>query len=171
MRTATLSSDITRWVLVDALIVAAFLALPSVSHLLPIPLYMLEPMRIAMLVAFLTTKSVWNAVLMGLTIPIFSHLTAGHPELVKAFLISTELATNMLVFVHLYRRFNLHASILMILSVLISKTVYYALKYLTLVTGLLDDRLISSSVMNQLIALLIVTVILSLFVPARNEFK
>jgi hypothetical protein len=169
MSTTALRTDIKTVVLADALILGAFYALPAVSHLLPIPLYLLEPMRIAMLLAFILTRSTWNAIAMGISIPIFSFLTAGHPQLIKALLISAELAVNIGVFVVLYRRYELHASILLIVSILVSKVAYYLLKYVVIVLGLLDDRLISTAVYQQLLALGAISLIISFFMPSKDR--
>lgn len=169
MSSTAARTDIKTLVLADVLVLVGFYALPAVSHLLPIPLYLLEPMRIAMLLAFIFTRSTWNAVAMGITIPVFSFLTAGHPQLIKALLISAELAVNIGVFVVLYRRYNVHASLVLMASILVSKVAYYLLKYVAIAFGVLDDRLISTGIYQQLLALAVISLIISFFVPHKDR--
>ena len=81
-----------RYIIVDLLIFLILFLLPSIAHLFPFPIYLIEPMRIAVFIGYLLTKNTYNVAFLAFTIPLFSYLTTGHPLFFKALLISIILA-------------------------------------------------------------------------------
>ena len=73
-------------VLIDFIILSIILFLPSFSHLLPFPLYLIEPMRIITVVGYLFSNKN-NGLIIAMITPIFSSITSGHPIFLKASLI------------------------------------------------------------------------------------
>ena len=65
-------------VLIDSALLAALYFLPSLSHVTALPLYMLEPMRVALIIALLFTNRT-NAYFIAFTIPLASAVITGHP--------------------------------------------------------------------------------------------
>ncbi len=100
---------------------------PAVSHLLNFPLYLIEPMRLMLVLALVHTNRV-NAYIIALTLPLFSFMVSSHPHFFKMVLIALELVLNVWLFhILLSKTRNAFASI--ILSIILSKGAYYALKF------------------------------------------
>ena len=91
MNTLQLTSRKTlNYVLFDILALTFIYFVPTISHMLSFPLYLIEPMRIALILALVhTTKK--NAYIIAITLPLFSFLVSAHPVFYKMMLISGEL--------------------------------------------------------------------------------
>ncbi len=135
-------------------ILAAIYLLPAISHLLTFPLYYFDPMRIALIFALLhTTKR--NTFIIAFTLPIFSFIISSHPSLIKSGLLATELLLNVLLYFILVHKTNSRMFSLVI-SIIISKVFYYILKYITIETGVLAERLFSTPFYYQVITIFII---------------
>src|SRR6056297_734588 len=87
----------TNQALFDLAAIAFIYFIPALSHMLSFPLYLLEPMRIVLILALVHTHKV-NALVLAATLPFFTFLVSGHPVLPKAILISAELVLNVVLF-------------------------------------------------------------------------
>ena len=144
--------------LVDFLLLLFIYFIPAISHLFAFPVYYLDPMRIALVVALLSTSKK-NTFLIAITLPAFSFFISSHPQILKAFLLSTELIINLTFFFFLKEKIkNVFASFL--LSVIISKIIYYLLKLFLINSGLLDDKLFSTPYYFQILSAIVLGVIL-----------
>jgi len=76
---------------------------PDASHLLKIPVYYIEPMRV-MLVLALLYSSRFNAYALAVVLPLFSFLVSGHPVPVKMMIIMAELLLNAWLFLLFYQK-------------------------------------------------------------------
>lgn len=126
---------------------------PSLSHLLGIPLYLIEPMRV-MLILSLTHTSKYNAYFLALTMPLFSFMISGHPTLLKMGLMTVELVLNVFLFYLLAKRLK-YLFLAVLLSIVISKISYYLIKYMLIQMVLLNTELISTPVTIQLVTALL----------------
>ena len=124
-----------------------FSLLPLCPILLVNPLYYLEPMRIMLILSLAHTKK-QNAYLLAVTLPLFSYIVSGHPVLPKMLLISYELAFNVFIYVVLSKKLN-NAFLAMLSSILITKILYYGIKYIMISLGILDMGLISTPLYIQ----------------------
>lgn len=124
VQTASLSKkELLKALLLDAGALAFIFLAPSLTHLLSFPVYMLEPMRV-MLILSLAHSSKKNSYLLALTLPLFSFLVSGHPEAVKMMVITAELVLNVFLFYLLSERIrNIFWSGM--LSILVSKFFCY----------------------------------------------
>lgn len=118
------------YILFDILALAFIYLIPTISHMLSIPLYLIEPMRIALILALVhTTKQ--NAYIIALTLPLFSFLVSAHPVFYKMLLISGELLVNVWLFYFIMAKTkNAFASILS--SIILSKALYYLAKFVAI---------------------------------------
>jgi hypothetical protein len=117
--------ELLRAALVDLGGLALILFVPSFAHLLNFPVYMLEPMRVVLILAMAhTTKR--NAYLLALTLPAFSWLVSGHPEALKMAVITLELIANVFLF-YLIAEKTRRIFIAALSSVIISKIFCYLL--------------------------------------------
>ena len=126
---------------------------PTISHLLSLPVYLIEPMRLMLILGLVhTTKK--NAFILALTMPLFSLIISGHPAFPKMVLIAVELSLNVFLFYALARKIKyIFPSIL--LSIIISKTIYYLLKFILIKFTIINTALISTPILIQLITTLI----------------
>ena len=144
---------------IAAVIVITFL--PAISHLTSIPLYQFEPMRIIMVMCLLfTTRR--NTYLIGLALPLFSHLIAAHPAFVKLFLVSSELVLNIYLFYLIEKRAD-NKFISLLSAIFISKIYYYIVKAGLLSIGLMHGELVTTPLYIQLIIALVLSCIIYLY--------
>ncbi|MDH7605159.1 MAG: hypothetical protein QHH13_09680 [Melioribacter sp.] len=169
MNTSTilLSESKIRNIAFDLIALSVITLTPALSHLLSIPLYLLEPMRIMLLISLLyTTKK--NAYILSFVLPFFSFFISSHPALPKAVLISTELMLNVYLFFLLSQKLN-NNFIAMFLSIVMSKFYYYAIKFLLITLGLMTGEIVSTPIYLQLIVALAIS--LYTFIVFRKESK
>lgn len=121
--------ELVKALLLDMMALAFIYFTPSIAHLLNFPVYMLEPMRV-MLILSLAHSTRKNSYLLAFTLPLFSFLVSGHPEAVKMMIITSELVLNVFLFYLLAGKLrNLFVSGL--LAILFSKAFCY-LAYLVI---------------------------------------
>jgi hypothetical protein len=138
-----------RSIIFDLFALSFIYLVPTFSHLLSFPLYLIEPMRLMLIIALVhTTKR--NAYLIAFSLPLFSFLISGHPMALKTGLISLELLLNVWLFFKFSEIIkNKFAPIL--ISIVLSKVFYYAIKFAFISFALLSTNLISTPIYIQLI--------------------
>jgi len=125
---------------------------PALSHLLGFPLYLLEPMRLAVVLALAHTRP-RNAWLLALTLPLFSFAVSAHPHFLKMLLITGELLLNVGLFFLLQKRTQMSMGLSLGLSILLSKAVYYLAKFALVSALLIEGSVISTPLWVQAITL------------------
>ncbi len=143
----TLSSARAKIIFVDITALLFIYFTPAISHLLNFPLYLLEPMRI-MLILSLAHTNRRNAYLIALTLPLFSLIISSHPSVLKSLLITAELFLNVYLFIYFSEKIR-HIFGAALLSIIISKSVYYIFKYIFITSGMLQSELISTPLLLQ----------------------
>ena len=93
----------TKSIVLDIFALAFIYFVPTISHLLNIPLYLIEPMRIMLILAIVHTSKK-NAYIIALTLPLFSFLVSAHPNIFKVLLITAELVLNVWLFFELSKK-------------------------------------------------------------------
>jgi len=163
MRTLTIKThkETLRSLLLDIGSLGFIYMVPTISHLFSLPIYLIEPMRLMLIFALVHTSKA-NAFIIALSMPAFSYIISGHPILPKMILISFELLLNVLLFYGLVKKLKfLFPSI--ILSILLSKAIYYLLKFELINFGIMDTELFSTPIYLQLIMTLIFSLYLYTF--------
>lgn len=147
--TLPISKQNIRAVVIDVFALAFIYFVPTISHMLNLPVYLIEPMRIMLIIAIAhSTRK--NAYIIALTLPLFSWAISMHPNLYKMMLITSELVFNVWLFYFLVNKIGSKFTA-MLLSIFISKIFYYAIKFLLISLLLLDTGLISTPIYLQLI--------------------
>ena len=154
-------------VLTDLMAVILVLILPALSHLLPFPLYYLDPMRLVLFAAYFVNRNEWNAYALAIALPVFSMLYTGHPIPVKAMLISFELLLNMLVLSLLLNR-GVSVFMAVLASIVLSKIAYYLAKWTLIQAAFLEGNLFSTSLITQLLIALGLSSVFYLFMGKKN---
>jgi hypothetical protein len=137
-----------RMAIIDLVALAVVFFTPAFSHLMNFPLYLIEPMRIMVILALLHTNRT-NALILAVSLPVFSFAVSAHPVLLKMLLISAELSINVLLFSYFIKMMKAFPA--MALSVFVSKAIYYLLKYVVVMAGILQMSVISTSLWIQLL--------------------
>jgi hypothetical protein len=137
-------------ILIDVLLLTALYVLPSLSHVTAFPLYMFEPMRVALIIALLFTNRA-NTYLLAFTIPLASSVITGHPVFFKAILMGIELTILVASYGYLVRMDRIPAFVALTAGIIIGKLVYYSMKYAALSAGFLSGTLVSTPWQNQLV--------------------
>lgn len=146
--------------ILDAVALAVIYFIPALSHLFSFPLYYVEPMRIMVILAIAHTSR-RNAYLLALTLPIFSMLVSGHPVIYKSLLMSAELVINVFLFYFISKKIQ-NQFFSMFISIILSKVMYYAFKFVLIGLALLKLDLISTPLLPQLIVSVVISAYLFL---------
>ncbi len=163
-----LKSKVTLRAIVFDLLALSFIYLvPTISHLLKVPVYFIEPMRLALIFAILyTTKR--NAYIIALTLPLFSFLVSTHPMLPKMLLITAELTLNVFLFYFIWKRYK-SASLAVLASIVLSKGFYYLVKFGLISSALMATGLVGIPILAQVIMTLIFTLYVWAFFKPVGE--
>ena len=124
-----------RLALTDVALLGAACLVPAVSHLLALPLYMLNPMLALLLVGLLIGRDWRNALVLAVLMPLVSSLVTGMPAAPKMVCMMAELATVATMFGVLQRKWAVLPAVLT--AVLAGKVVYYALKAVVIAPAVL----------------------------------
>jgi hypothetical protein len=160
--TATLFKRTTLVSLLTDISALAFIGfVPAISHLLNVPLYLIEPMRMMLILAIVHTGRN-NAYLLAITMPLFSWMISGHPVPPKMLLIMLELYLNVYLFHVLLKNMKLFFPA-MFLGIVLSKSIYYLLKFGLIQLSVIGAGLFATPLLIQLATALLFSLYLSLF--------
>jgi hypothetical protein len=148
--------------LTDAVLVLCVYLIPTLTHVLPFPVFFMDPMRLIVLSSLVLLHRRDNTYFLAFTIPIFSMLVTGHPVFYKSILISFELLTNVWIFLFVLRYAKIPTFVAMLIGILVSKIIYYSLKYLLIKLFLIEGALISTGLDIQLYIALGISTIMAL---------
>lgn len=130
---------------------------PAISHLVSLPIYLIEPMRIMLVLSIIHTSKK-NSYLIALALPVLSFVISSHPSIFKSALIISELMLNVYLF-NLFIKYIKNNFTAMLGSILISKIYYYGIKFGLLSFGLITGELVATPVYLQLL----IAVVLSFY--------
>jgi hypothetical protein len=165
IKTLPLNNTI-KYILFDILALTFIYFMPALSHLTAFPLYLLEPMRIAIVMSMLFTSRK-NTYLIALTIPLFSFLLSSHPHLIKSLLITSELLVNVFLFYVLFEKLRISLAA-MFISIIAAKLFYYLGKYILLSAGFIEGSLVSTPLLLQLAVALTLSIITAFVFKERK---
>ena len=150
--TVILSEKNTNSIIFDLFALIVITLLPPLSHMFSIRFYMLEPMRVMLVLSFVhTTKR--NAFILSVLLPLFSFLISSNTLLLKMILIGSELTLNVWLFYLIQKKLN-NDFMSMLLSILLSKIYYYLMKMGLIATGLLSGNIFDTPFYLQAIVAL-----------------
>jgi hypothetical protein len=160
------SGQTIKSIFIDLLALLVIYFTPALIHLLSIPVYFIEPVRL-MLILSIAHSSKINTFFLALSLPFFSHLVSMHPVLLKTILISFELLLFTFLFYELSKKFK-SIFFVMLVSIVTGKLFYYVFKYLFISNGLIQSELISTPVYMQIIVSIVFSLYVS-FILNRNK--
>jgi hypothetical protein len=155
------------YLLFDIISLTFIYFVPTISHLVGLPLYLIEPMRLMLVIALVHTNK-YNAYIIALTLPLFSYLISAHPHFPKMMLITAELIFNVWFFYFIFNRTG-KAFAAIISSIIISKAAYYAIKFGLISLAILpSSNLISTPIYIQVITTLVFSTYLALLFKRKE---
>ncbi len=158
--------SVMRSVLLNIVAVTFIFFVPALSHLFSLPVYLIEPMRIMLILAMVHTNRT-NAYVLAVGLPLFSFLVSSHPVFAKMILIAAELSLNVFLFYLLRKKTNVFLSVMG--SVVLSKLAYYIVKFALLQFALLKGGLVGIPIYIQVIMTLIFSTYA--WIILRNQVK
>lgn len=147
--------------LIDISALAFVYFTPAISHLLNIPLYLADPMRLMVILALVHSNKI-NAFFLAISLPVFSFLISGHPVFPKMILISIEMALNVFLF-FIFMKMLKSSFPAILISIVLSKGVYYLLKFFLIQMAVLKTDMIMTPLVIQVATTLLFSTYLYLF--------
>jgi len=148
-------------VIYDILALAVITFAPAISHMLALPIYLLEPMRIILLLSIVHTSK-RNVYLLAVALPLFSFIISAHPTVIKSLLISSEMMLNVFLFFYLLK-YSRNSFLPAVASIFLSKIFYYTMKFALISFGLITAGLVTTPIILQLIVGISISVYLWFF--------
>jgi hypothetical protein len=112
-------------IFIDTFALAVIYFTPVLAHLISFPVYMIEPMRL-MIILSMAHSSRRNSYLLAFTLPLFSYIATSHPEFFKMLIITAELVLNVFFFYWLCGKMK-NIFVAMVSSIIASKVICYLL--------------------------------------------
>jgi len=123
--TLSLSKVPVNGIIVDMIALAFIYFSPTLAHLFSFPVYMIEPMRLMLILAIVHSGKK-NSILLALTLPLFSFAVTSHPVFIKMLIITAELLANVFLFYFLSGKIR-NSFTAMFLAIIASKIFCYLL--------------------------------------------
>lgn len=161
------SKSAVKIAVIDLLALLFIYFTPALTHMLSLPVYLIEPMRL-MLILSIAHSSKVNSFILALSLPLFSHLISAHPVFLKTVLISLELSLFAFLFYEFSKKFK-SVFLVMLVSVAAGKLFYYLAKYLFISYGLINSELISTPVYMQIITSIAFSLYVSVIFGRKNS--
>ena len=155
-------------ILLDTISGIAMYCIPALSHIVAYPLYYFDPMRCIVLLGFLSYRNKWNSAFLALTLPLISYFISGHPIIIKNAIISVELLVNVILLSFFLER-KVNSFVAVLGSIVISKFIYYGLKYTAIKLSFLQTNIIDTNIMYQVVVCIVIACIWTLVNNRRYE--
>ena len=163
------TADMLTGALFDVFALAFVYCVPTFTHFLNLPVYYIDPMRL-MLILSIVHSDKRNAYILAFTLPVFSYIISAHPVFPKMFLICAELSLNTFLF-YLFKGRIKNTFYAIMLSILISKVIYYGFKALMINAALLNTEFLSTPVFIQLITTILFGLYVGIFYQNQKSIK
>lgn len=159
--------SLVRTSLIDASLLAAACLIPAMSHLLALPLYLLNPMLMVVMTGMLLAGDRWNGYLLALAVPFATCIVAGMPTPLGALCMVCEYGTVVTVFNLMGRQrsgfWGIFGSVLV--AIVAGKAVYYLSKWILV----RPEQLIGTSILWQVVSVMAITATFAFFWNRKNR--
>ncbi|MCX6245664.1 MAG: hypothetical protein NTU98_13300 [Bacteroidetes bacterium] len=151
----------------DAGALAFVFFIPLLGNLLQLPFYMIEPMRLMVIISMAHFNRV-NSFVLAFVLPAFSWIVSGHPEFIKMLVICAELSVNVFLFYFLLKKLD-HVFLSAIASVIISKICCYSLYLIFFSVMFIQEEAGIPFLISQLITTILYSFYLSALFRKRSQ--
>jgi hypothetical protein len=165
----SVSKETYKGILIDIAALAFIYFAPAFAHWLNFPVYMIEPMRL-MLVLSMAHSTRKNSYLLALTLPLFSLVVSSHPEFYKMLVITSELLLNVFLFYALSARIK-NAFLAMFPAIILSKLFCYLLYFIFFTPAFLRSEASTSFLVVQVITSVVFSFYIFIFALRKNRNK
>ena len=155
--------------ILDILAVLFIIFLGDISRFVSYPIYILDPMRMMVILAIAFTPR-WNVWVLALLLPFVSYFMGGHPHIMKTSIMAAELLLNVWLFWFLFDKIKM-SLLAILLSIMFSKAVYYLLKFICLQMGWLSGDMVSTPLYIQIITTIAFSTFVFLVFNIRGKPK
>ena len=159
----------TKIIIYDLVALIIIYLAPTFSHILNFPVYYLDPMRLMLFLVVINTNKK-NSYVIAATLPLVSFIASSHPVFIKSLTMSIELLLNVWLYYEFSKMFK-NKFVPASLSIIASKMVYYAIKYLLISFALISTDLISTPLHFQIAVLLIISAYAFIVIPRGNHLQ
>jgi hypothetical protein len=166
-RTWIQSRAVQKALILDVVALAVVFFIPVAADLLQLPFYMIEPMRLMVIISIAHSNRI-NSCLLAFTLPLFSWAVSGHPEFFKMLVMTAELGINVFLFYFLLKKLD-HVFLTMIASILISKIFCYTLYLIFFPMMFLREEAEPSFLVSQVITTLLFSFYVSVLFRKRSQ--
>jgi hypothetical protein len=137
---------------------------PVVVHKIGIPIYLLNPMHLAIYLIVIFQKRTNKIIIFSsVMFPLMSTFISGHPNLLKALIIIPELILYGATFQYFFYAKNFPIFLGYLLSQILGRSLYYGLKYLLILTGLINGKILGIQFEKQAFFILISGIIINIY--------
>ena len=155
--------------IIDIIALAFIYFLRDVSELINFPLYLVDPMRMMIILALAHTNK-WNSYFLAILLPFFSYVLGGHPYILKTLLILAELLLNIYLFYILISKIK-NSFFSTLISIIVCKGFYYGIKFLLISFTLIEGSLLSTSIKYQIITAIAFSLYIQIFWSRKSEAR
>jgi hypothetical protein len=156
-------------IIYDFIALSIIYLIPTLSHIFNFPIYYLDPMRLMVFFVIIHTDKK-NSYLIAATLPLVSFIASSHPVFIKSLTMSVELLLNVWLYYEFSKMFK-NKFIPAALSILVSKVIYYGVKYFLVSIALLSTSIISTPLHFQIAVLLFISAYAFIMIPRSNQLK
>ena len=142
----------------DAIILYVLISIPVLSHIINIPLYLIEPMKYMLVVAIIISHK-YNVFFIAAIMPFISNQITGHPIFPKNILIGAEQVFIVVVFYYLYEKYTLNKNLSLSVGIVFGKIFYYTIKMSLISIGMIAGPIISTPLQYQIISLVAINLL------------
>ena len=151
------------------LIALGVVGITAGSHSIGLPLYKLNPMHWVIYFAIMLRKpSISSILILAFALPFTSLLLSGHPLVFKSLIMSIELSIYGIIFSLIINRSPQFILGAFILSQIVGHVVYFLLKYSFIQMELMNSKLFSSSIIIQILVIIILGLSVYIISYRRN---
>jgi len=161
------SGNVLKTLILDGVALAVVFLIPFIANLLQFPFYMIEPMRLMVMISIAHTSRI-NSYLLAFVLPFFSWVVSGHPEFFKMLIMTAELSINVYLFYLLLKKSD-HVFLTMIMAIIISKIICYCSYLVFFSMTFFREEAAPSFLIVQTITTVLFSLYVSIFYRKRSQ--
>jgi hypothetical protein len=163
------SKDVLKTLILDGVALAVVFLIPFIADLFHFPFYMIEPMRLMVMISIAHTSRI-NSYLLAFVLPFFSWVVSGHPEFFKMLIMTAELGINVYLFYLLLKKSD-HVFLTMIAAIIISKIICYSSYLVFFSMTFFREEAVPSFLIAQAITTMLFSLYVSIFYKKRSQSR
>jgi hypothetical protein len=161
------SKEVVKSLILDGFALFIVFITPVIARWLQLPFYMIEPMRLMIIVSIAHTNRV-NAHILAFVLPLFSWMVSGHPEFLKMMVIIGELSLNVFLFYFLLKKTG-NVFLTMVAAIITSKIICYSFYLIFFSWMFVKDEAEPAFLLAQVITTMLFSLYVSVLFRKRSQ--